>query len=191
MSEPVIGADAGDPQQQNDSGDPKPNTSLTLEQVLARNAELEKALKAANAEAKERRLAAKGKDKNGGDAEPATTELEQMKRDLAELRANYEAVQKQAAREAAINKVLAETGLSPALAKFLQGDDFETLVANAKDLMAALPQASPNNKNRVSTGNNADESRLTKEALAKMSQKEVTALMMKNPDAVNKALSDS
>jgi hypothetical protein len=185
MTEPVNTTEAGDPQQST-SGDPNQTPQISIEQALAQLeaskaeiAKLTKSLKEANAEAAQRRLANKD----------AAGTVEALQAQIAELNGKFEASEKRAAREAALVRIIGEVNLPPALSKFLVGDNYESLLANAQELMTAIPQPTTTAQPpRPSVGNNAAPQILTREMLNAMTPQEVQQKMKESPELVEAAL---
>lgn len=118
---------------------PPAPVSKTLDEVLAENERMAKALKEANAESAKRRKkldefeAAEQKRK---DAE--LSEQERLKKEVETLRAQAES----ANRAVLQRDIAAEVGLPPTFAARIVGADRETMLEDAKAMLSALPKAS-------------------------------------------------
>lgn len=114
---------------------------VTLAEVQAQLAIMQKALKDANREAADRRKkleAYETAEKQRQEAE--MSETDKLKRALEEREAELNRLQLDNLKRA----IAQETGLPPALATRLQGSTEDELKADAKALLETIPKAAPN-----------------------------------------------
>lgn len=119
---------------------PETKPALTLEQATAELEAARKALKDANREAADRRKKLEAYEK--AEQEKAAAELsetEKLKRQLDETAAKLRAVELNNLKQ----RTAAAVGLPPELADRLQGDDEDTLKADAEKLAKLMPPKQP------------------------------------------------
>lgn len=144
---------------QEEQAGPQRDRQWTIEELLAENARL-------RAEAAKRRVQKR----------EAVSELDALRAQVNELRQQFQVAQ----RDAWVNRVAVETNLPILLAKRLQGESYEEILADARELLSVLkssePAAAPPARPAVSPANPAQSRGLTKEDLAHMTPEQVQKL---------------